>query len=139
MIRNIISTFYLSKIWLAKQLGATESKTELYFDEIHQSYNCQLLMERILVECRKFNLIPVLAMHYLSQCTNKCKNSILASGSSFLLIAGCDVKAFNELESYFESNGYSKEDLVDLERFTALCLIKNEDENYSSFIAKLPS
>lgn len=139
MIRNVIATFYLSKVWLAKQLGATKSKTELFFDEIHQSYNCQLLMERILVECRKFNLIPTLAMHYLSQCTKRCKNSILASGASFMLLAGCDVKAFGELEFYFSKNGYEETDLVELERFTALCLIKNEDENYSSFVAKLPS
>ena len=139
MLRNVIATFYLSKIWLSKQLGATESKTELFFDEIHQSYNCQVLMEKILVECRKFNLIPTLAMHYLGQCTTKCKNSILASGSSFLLIAGCDVKAFEELTAHFEKNGYSQDDLVELERYHALCLIKNEDENYSSFVAKLPA
>ena len=139
MLRNVIATFYLSKIWLSKQLGATESKTELFFDEIHQSYNCQVLMEKILVECRKFNLIPTLAMHYLGQCTTKCKNSILASGSSFLLIAGCDVKAFEELTTHFEKNGYSQEDLVELERYHALCLIKNEEENYSSFVAKLPA
>ena len=96
-------------------------------------------MEKILVECRKFNLIPTLAMHYLGQCTTKCKNSILASGSSFLLIAGSDVKAFEELTAHFEKNGYSQEDLVELDRYHALCLIKNEDENYSSFVAKLPA
>ena len=76
MIRNVLATFYLSKIWLSKQLGATESKTELFVNEIHQSYNCQLLMEDILVECRKFNLVPTLALHYLGQCTNKLKNSL---------------------------------------------------------------
>lgn len=139
MIRNVIATFYLSKIWLAKQLGATKARTELFFDEIHQSYNCQLLLENILVECRKFNLVPTLAMHYLSQCTSKCKHSILASGSSFLLISGCDVKAFNELSTHFEKNGYDETSLVELERYNALCLIKNEEENYSSFVAKLPA
>ena len=138
MIRNVIATFYLSKIWLAKQEGATAVKTELFFDEIHQSLNCQLLLEDILVEHRKFNLIPTLSMHYLGQCTLKCKNSILASGASFLLLSGCDVKAFDELKIQFEKNGYSESDLVELERYNALCLIKNEKENYSSFIAKLP-
>lgn len=139
VIRNVIATFYLSKIWLAKQLGATEVKTELFVNEIHQSYNCQLLMENILVECRKFNLVPTLAMHYLSQCTNRCKNAILASGASFLLISGCDVKAFHELKAHFEKDGYEETDLVELERYNALCLIKNEDNNYASFITKLPA
>ncbi|WP_338659742.1 hypothetical protein QJR30_07695 [Paraclostridium sordellii] len=139
VIRNVIATFYLSKVWLAKQLGATEIKTELFVNEIHQSYNCQLLMENILVESRKFNLVPTLAMHYLSQCTSKCKNAILASGSSFILISGCDVKAFNELRTHFEKDGYDETDLVELDRYNALCLIKNEDTNYSSFVAKLPA
>ena len=139
MIRNVLATFYLSKIWLSKQLGATESKTELFINEIHQSYNMQLLMEDILVECRKFNLVPTLALHYLGQCTNKLKNSILASGASFLLIAGCDVKAFTELKAHFEKYGYSENDLVELERYNALCLIKNEDTNYSAFVTRLPA
>lgn len=139
MIRNVLATFYLSKIWLSKQLGATENKTELFINEIHQSYNCQLLMEDILVECRKFNLVPTLALHYLGQCTNKLKNSILASGSSFLLISGCDVKAFTELKVHFEKYGYSEADLVELDRYNALCLIKNEENNYSAFVSKLPA
>ena len=139
MIRNVLATFYLSKIWLSKQLGATESKTELFINEIHQSYNCQLLMEDILVECRKFNLVPTLALHYLGQCTNKLKNSILASGASFLLISGCDVKAFTELRPHFEKYGYSENDLVELERYNALCLIKNEESNYSAFVTRLPA
>ena len=139
MIRNVLATFYLSKIWLSKQLGATENKTELFINEIHQSYNMQLLMEDILVECRKFNLVPTLALHYLGQCTNKLKNSILASGSSFLLISGCDVKAFTELKAHFEKYGYSEADLVELDRYNALCLIKNEENNYSAFVSKLPA
>lgn len=139
MIRNVLATFYLSKVWLCKQLGATESKTELFINEIHQSYNMQLLMEDILVECRKFNLVPTLALHYLGQCTNKLKNSILASGASFLLISGCDVKAFTELRPHFEKYGYSENDLVELERYNALCLIKNEESNYSAFVTRLPA
>lgn len=139
MIRNVLATFYLSKVWLCKQLGATENKTELFINEIHQSYNMQLLMEDILVECRKFNLVPTLALHYLGQCTNKLKNSILASGSSFLLIAGCDVKAFTELKAHFEKYGYTENDLVELDRYNALCLIKNEETNYSAFVTRLPA
>ncbi|MEG0181546.1 MAG: hypothetical protein RR657_06605 [Peptostreptococcaceae bacterium] len=138
-IRSLLATFFLQKIWIAKEQGATETQTELFINEIHQSYHCQLLMEDILVECRKFNLTPTLAMHYLSQGTKKLKESILASGSSFLLLSGCDVKAYNELKNYFEKDGYSETDLAELERYNALCLIKNEETGYSSFIAKLPA
>ena len=138
MIRNVISTYFLNKVWVAKQME-NSTQTELFFDEIHQCYNCQLLMQNILVECRKFNLTPTLALHYLDQLTSKCKNSVLASGSSYLLLQGCDVKAFNELSTYFEKDGYTETDLVELERYHALCLIKNEEQGYSSFITKLPN
>lgn len=138
-MRSLLATFFLQKVWIAKEQGATETQTELFINEIHQSYHCQLLMEDILVECRKFNLTPTLAMHYLSQGTKKLKESILASGSSFLLLSGCDKKAYDELKHYFEKDGYSENDLVELERYNALCLIKNEKTGYSSFITRLPS
>lgn len=138
-IRSLLATFFLQKIWIAKEQGATLKQTELFINEIHQSYHCQLLMEDILVECRKFNLTPTLAMHYLSQGTKKLKESILASGSSFLLMSGCDIKAYQELSHYFEKDGYTENDLVELDRYNALCLIKNEEKQYSSFIAKLPA
>lgn len=138
-MRSLLATFFLQKIWISKEQGATETQTELFINEIHQSYHCQLLMESILVECRKFNLTPTLAMHYLSQGTKKLKESILASGSSFLLLSGCDKKAYDELKHYFEKDGYSETDLTELERYNALCLIKNEDTQYSSFVAKLPA
>jgi|GEM_PF-2352619 hypothetical protein len=125
-MRSLLATFFLQKVWIAKEQGATETQTELFINEIHQSYHCQLLMEDILVECRKFNLTPTLAMHYLSQGTKKLKESILASGSSFLLLSGCDKKAYDELKHYFEKDGYSENDLVELDRYNALCLIKNE-------------
>lgn len=138
-MRSLLATFFLQKIWIAKEQGATLKQTELFINEIHQSYHCQMLMEDILVECRKFNLTPTIAMHYLSQGTKKLKESILASGSSFLLLSGCDVKAYQELSHYFEKDGYSETDLAELERYHALCLIKNEETQYSSFVAKLPA
>ena len=139
IIRNVLATYYLSKVWLAKQQGATSSRTELFMNEIHQCYNCQVIMQDILVESRKFNLIPTLALHYLGQCTNKLKGAILSSGMSFLLLAGCDTRVFSELKTHFTKDGYTEEDLVELERYNALCLIKNDDNNYSSFVARLPS
>lgn len=138
-MRSLLATFYLQKVWIAKERGAKETQTELFINEIHQSQHCQILMEDILVECRKFNLTPTLAIHYLNQLTKKLKESVLASGSSFLLLSGCDVKAFQELSHIFEKDGYSEQDLVELERYHSLCVVKNEETSYSCFIAKLPS
>lgn len=139
MLKDLMCTFYLSKIWQAKQLADKNIQTEVFINELHQSYHSQLLLEDILVEHRKYNITFTFAMHYLDQLTKKCKKSIISSGASFLLISGCDPKAFDELEVYFNKDGYTREDIAQLERYNALCLIKNEDENYSSFICKLPS
>ncbi len=138
-MRSLLATFFLQKVWIAKEQGATETQTELFINEIHQSYHCQLLMEDILVECRKFNLTPTLSLHYLDQCTKNLQKSILASGASFLLIQGTDIKVYNELKRYFDKDGYTETDLAELERYHALCLIKNEYTGYSSFVCKLPA
>lgn len=137
-IRNIIATFFLNKIWLAKQqLGSSNTLTEIFIDEIHQCYNCQILLEKILVEHRKYKLIPTIALHYLDQCTPSLKNSILNSGGSFIVLSGADPKAFKDLKAHFEKEGYQEEDIAELERYNALCLIKNENTNYSAFVANL--
>ena len=138
-MRSLLATFFLQKVWIAKEQGATKTQTELFINEIHQSYHCQLLMEDILVECRKFNLTPTLSLHYLDQCTKNLQKSILASGASFLLIQGTDIKVYNELKRYFDKDGYTETDLAELERYHALCLIKNEYTGYSSFVCKLPA
>ena len=130
MIRNVIATYFFNKVWISKQID-NSTHIELFIDEIHQCYNCQLLMQNILVECRKFKLTPTLAMHYLDQLTPRCKSSVLASESSYLLLQGCDIKAYKELSTCFEKNGYTETDLAELERYNALCLIKNEEANYN--------
>ena len=139
MLKDLMCVFYLSKIWLAKQEADKTIQTEVFINELHQSPHSQLLLEDILVEHRKYNLTFTFAMHYLDQLTTKCKKSIMSSGASFLLISGCDPKAYDDLETYFSKDGYTKEDLAELDRYTALCLIKNEQFGYSSFIAQLPS
>ena len=139
MLKDLMCVFYLSKIWLAKQEADKTIQTEVFINELHQSPHSQLLLEDILVEHRKYNLTFTFAMHYLDQLTTKCKKSIMSSGASFLLISGCDPKAYDDLEIYFSKDGYTEEDLAELDRYTALCLIKNEQFGYSSFIAQLPS
>lgn len=140
MIRNIIATFYLSKIWLAKQILATKKqpKTFLLFDEFYKCHNCQLLYQDIFVEARKFDLVSIVALHYLNQLTQQCKEALKASGTSYLLLQGADVKAYQDLKSNLIQFGYEEDDLLNLERYHALCLMKTT-HNYAAFVAKLPS
>lgn len=136
-IRDLIATFYLSKVWLAKQIKAN-TRTEIFIDEINLFPTAQIILQDILTECRKYSLIPTISLHFLEQCTKKCKNAILSSGCSFLLLAGADVKCFIELKELFNKEGYTETDLLELKRYHALCLIRNEDNVYSAFVVRLP-
>jgi hypothetical protein len=139
MIRNIIATFFLSKIWLAKQILATKKqpKTFILFDEFYKCHNCQLLYQDIFVEARKFDLVSIVALHYLNQLTQQCKEALKASGTSYLLLQGADIKAYQDLKSNLLAFGYEEEDLLNLDRYSALALIKTS-KNYSAFVVNLP-
>ena len=129
-----------SKIWLSKQILATKKqpKTFILFDEFYKCHNCQLLYQDIFVEARKFDLVSIVALHYLNQLTQQCKEALKASGTSYLLLQGADVKAYQDLKSNLIQFGYEEEDLLNLERYQALALIKTT-KNYTAFITKLPS
>ncbi len=136
-IRDLIATFYLSKVWLSKQIKS-DTRTEIFIDEINLFPVAQVILQDILTECRKYSLIPTISLHFLDQCSKKCKNAILSSGCNFLLLAGADVKCFIELKELFNKEGYTETDLLELKRYHALCLIRNEDNVYSAFVVKLP-
>lgn len=136
-IRDLIATFYLSKVWLSKQIKS-DTRTEIFIDEINLFPVAQVILQDILTECRKYSLIPTISLHFLDQCSKKCKNAILSSGCNFLLLAGADVKCFIELKELFNKEGYAETDLLELKRYHALCLIRNEDNVYPAFVVKLP-
>ena len=50
---------------------------------------------------------------------------------------GADVKAYQDLKSNLIQFGYEEDDLLNLNRYTALALIKTT-KNYSAFVVELP-
>ncbi|MGL5381052.1 hypothetical protein [Clostridium sp.] len=138
-VRNVIATFYLSKIWLSKQLLSKDFQphTFLFFDEFYKCKNCQKLYADIFVEARKFKLTSIVALHYLNQLEAQCREALKASGTSYMLLQGADEKAYQDLRSNFQQFGYEVDDLLGLERYHALTLMKTT-KNYASFIVKLP-
>ena len=134
-IRDVIATFFINKIWLSKQLNA-DTRTEIFIDEINQFPTAQNMLQDTLTECRKYSFIPTISLHFFNQCNRKCKEAILSAGFNFILLNGADVRNFYELEVLFNKEGYEKTDFVNLKRYQALCLIKNEETTYSSFVVK---
>lgn len=140
-LKNVMATFFLSKIWLAKKQLAKDQKaeTELFFDEFYKCPNATKIFEEIFAEGRKYNLISTVTLHSVNELSNKCRSQLRSGGASYMLLYGCDIQNFKYLNEYFSNCGYEEDDLINLKEYHALCLIKNEEKNYSSFIAKLPA
>ena len=59
------------------------------------------------------------------------------ANASYMLISGVDENAFSSFRADFEKEGYEVEDLLNLERYHSLNLIKTKNGR-SAFITKLP-
>jgi hypothetical protein len=107
--KNVMATFFLSKVWLAKKQLSKERKTatELFFDEFYKCPNTAKIFEEIFAGCR---------------------NYLRSGGASYLLLYGCDIQNFKYLNEYFNNNGYEEDYLINLEEYQALCLIKNKEK-----------
>ena len=141
MIKDVMATFYTSKVWCAKKQLSKEQKTitEMFFDEFYKCPNTTIVFEEMFEEARKYNLINTVTLHSFMQLSNKCRTLLKAGGSSYMLLYGCDVQNYKFLKEDFGNSGYSEDDLLNLNEHEALCLIRNEEKNYSSFICKIPA
>lgn len=136
--KNILVTFFVSKLWLSCQIRGEQSKVPLrnhaIIDEIFQSPTCLPLVASQLVQARKFQFKYVLSCHYLDQ-VSMIKDDIKGSGSSYMLMQGTDKKNFEELKD--ELKPYVLDDLLNLKRYHSLNLVKC-DAGLVSFVTKLP-
>ncbi|MBU3087458.1 hypothetical protein KPL42_03015 [Clostridium gasigenes] len=139
MQKNILVTYFITKIWLASQIrGMTQlkpSRSNLIIDEIFQAPTAMNVLEYILVQARKFSLKPVLSLHYIRQ-VEKIFEALLTSNVSFMMLKGCTEDDFNHFKSKLDEQ-FTYEDLKDMKRYHSLNLICHS-EGYSSFITKLP-
>lgn len=138
MIKNILVTYWVSKIWLATQIrgGMSEKPLRCNFivDEIFQAPTCLKMMEYILPQSRKFGLHTILSTQYINQ-LDYIFECLEGSGSSFMLFRGANEDDFNHFKSKFDS--YEYEDLKDIALFHTLNLIYYQ-KGYAQFISKLP-
>lgn len=138
MQKNILVTYWITKIWLASQLRGMDQKkpnrVNMLVDEIFQAPTALSILEYILVQARKFSLKPVLSMHYIRQ-VEKIFDALLTSNGSFMLMKGCTEDDYNHFKNKIE--GFEYEDLRDMKRHHSLNLVYYSG-GYASFISKLP-
>ena len=139
-VKNAITTFILTKCWLAAELrGELSEKNKrchILIDEISQTKTAEMFMESKLTQTRKFGLKFVLTGQYLDQLEQQTIKSLKGAGCSFMLLKGAIKEDFqyfkDELDGTFEY-----EDLKDMEQYSSLNIIQYSD-GYSGFITKLP-
>lgn len=138
MQKNILITYFITKIWLASQLRGMKAgeltRCNIIVDEIFQAPTTMDILEYILPQSRKFACKFVFSTQYISQ-LDKIFDTLEASGSGFMLLTGSTENDFNHFKSKLDNFEY--EDLKDMEQFSSMNLIKYS-KGYSSFITKLP-
>jgi len=138
--KNVITTFLLSKIWIATEIRGKLNKspkpTHVSIDEPFQTKTAmQMLSDSdVLPQTRKFGCKFVLSCQYTDQ-INTITDTLEGAGSSFMLLRGTSEKDFKRFENKLES--FEFEDLRDMPPYSSLNLVYYS-KGYSAFISKLP-
>lgn len=138
---DILTSFFLQKIWAALKIRGTmhnlPDRVTVLIDEIFQTPCAQKILAKNFVQSAKFGLKYVLTLHYLQQLSQDAQRAMRNANASYMLISGVDENAFSSFRTDFEKEGYEVEDLLNLERYHSLNLIKTKNGR-AAFITKLP-
>ena len=138
MAKNILITYWISKIWLASQLRGMKTekpkRVNVLVDEVFQAPTSLKSLEYILPQSRKFGCKFVFSTQYIRQ-LETIFDTLEASNSSYMLLRGCLEDDFKHFQSKLDDFEY--EDLKEMKKFHSLNLIYYSG-GYASFISKLP-
>jgi len=139
-VKNVLVTFYTSKILLATKLRGVlhdkPNRCNVFYDEIYQAPTAMGVLCESLSQLRKFGTKIIISAHHLDQLSKEFKDEVKGSGASYMMFCGCDKKVFDELKD--EMKPYELEDLINLKQFHSLNLIRTE-KGYQRLVCKLPS
>lgn len=138
--KNVITTFLLSKIWIATEIrGALHKRpkpTHILIDEVFQTETAMRMLanDDILPQTRKFGCKFIFSCQYTEQ-INILIDTLIGAGTSFMFLNGTSEKDFDKFKNKFGE--FEFEDLKNMEQYSSLNLIYYSG-GYSSFISKLP-
>lgn len=138
-VKNVLVTFFISKIWLSCKIrGDLHDKplrTHLILDEIFQAPTSYKALAEMLRETRKFQLKLIFSAHQLYD-LKELQGGLKSGGASYMLLQGTDKCNFAALEQEFSQAGYTINDLLNLKRYNSLNLLKYS-KGYAAFISDL--
>lgn len=137
--RNVLTTFFISKIWLACNIRGVRHKKPLRYhlmlDEIFQAPTAYKPLSNILRECRKFQLRLVFTAHQLAD-LGDLQSGLKSAGASYMLMQKTDKANFKYLEQEFSQHGFTVDDLLNLRRYHALNLV-SYSKGYAAYESDL--
>lgn len=138
MIKNVLVTYWISKVWLASQLrgGLSEkpSRSNIIVDEVFQAPTSLKILEYIIPQARKFGCKFVFSTQFMIQ-LQKISDVLEACGSSYMMLKGCLESDFNHFKNKIID--YEFDDLREMPQYNSFNLIYYS-KGYSSFITELP-
>lgn len=135
--RDILTTFFISRIWLAVQLRENNKDARLcnvIFDEVHQVPTTARFLSNHITEFRRHRLGLILSCHYLKQ-MKELLIALKSSGASYVLIAGTEKENLESLRE--EITPFTIEEGMKLKPHTSINVV-NFGNQYAKFIASLP-
>lgn len=137
IIRDILTTFFISRLWLTVQMRENNKDARLcnvIFDEVHQVPTTARFLSNHITEFRRHRLGLILSCHYLKQLRNLL-TALKSSGASYVLLAGTEKENLESLKE--ELNPFSIEEGLKLKNHTSLNIV-NYGNQYAKFITRLP-
>ena len=138
-VKNVLTTFIITKCWLASELRSEQEfplLTHIAIDEISQTKTAERYMESKLTQTRKFGVKFIICGQYLNQLDRQTIYSLKGAGFSFMLLRGAIKEDFEYLKDEMD-NTFAYEDLKKLPPFHSLNVIETT-EGKACFVTKLP-
>lgn len=135
--RDIITTYYTTRIWLAAQIREDNSESKLcnlIFDEVHQMPNTASFISEHVNEFRRHRLGLTISCHYLAQ-FKALEEAMLSKRTNYIICQGTQKNNVIKLQE--EILPFTLEDLSKLKLHEAICSI-NYTSGRHNFIGKLP-
>lgn len=137
MVRDVLTTFFISRIWLTVQMRQNNADARLcnvVFDEVHQVPTTAKFLSNHVTEFRRHRLGLIMTCHFIKQ-LGGLLNSLKSSGVSYVLIGGTEKENLEMLKE--ELQPFTVEDGLQLKQHTSLNII-NYGNQYAKFIGRLP-
>lgn len=137
MIRDVLCTYFLSRLWLCVQLREDNKHAKLcnvVMDEVAQVPTAMKFLSSFVTEFRRHRISTCFVMHYLKQ-LKALLTALKSSGSSYIILPLTEKENLQELKE--EIAPFSIEEAMNLKEHTSLNII-NCGSQYARFIARQP-